>query len=113
MKYSDYFVFFGAVSLVLGILGYVRAKSVASLFAGGVSGVLLVVAGIMALKRADSSGVNYGLVVGLVVSVLLLGRFLPGFLKSKKFYPAGIMAVMSVLGVVAGILGLLKVGPLQ
>lgn len=108
LKYSDYFVFFGAVSLVLGILGFVRAKSRASLFAGGVSGVLLVVAGTMALKREHVDGLNYGYVVGLVVSVLLLGRFLPGFLKSKKFYPAGIMAVLSVGGIAAGILGLLK-----
>jgi uncharacterized membrane protein (UPF0136 family) len=44
VRYSDYFVFFGLVSLVLGILGFVKAKSRASLFAGGVSGVLLVVA---------------------------------------------------------------------
>jgi uncharacterized membrane protein (UPF0136 family) len=108
MKYSDYFVVFGAVSLVLGILGYVRAKSVPSLFAGGVSGVLLVVAGTMALKREGTDGVNYGYVVGLVVSALLLGRFLPGFLKSKKLYPAGIMAILSVGGIAAGILGLMK-----
>jgi uncharacterized membrane protein (UPF0136 family) len=45
--------------------------------------------------------------MGLVLSVMLLGRFLPGFLKSKKFYPAGIMALLSLGGVVAGILGLM------
>lgn len=106
MKYSDYFVFFGAVSILLGILGYVRAKSVPSLFAGGVSGVLLVVAGLMALRREQVAGLNWGYLTGLIVSVLLLGRFLPGFLKTKKLYPAGIMAVLSILGIVAGILGL-------
>ena len=106
MKYSDYFVFFGAVTFLLGFLGYVRSKSVASAFAGGVSGVLLIVAGFMALKREHSTGPNYGYVTGIVVSVLLLGRFLPGFLKTKKIYPAGIMAVLSILGIVAGILGL-------
>ncbi len=106
MKYCDYFVFFGAVSILMGILGFVRAKSMASLFAGGVSGVLLVVCGMMALKREKMDGLNYGYVVGLVVCVLLLGRFLPGFIKSKKFYPAGIMALLSLGGIAAGILGL-------
>lgn len=107
MKYCDYFFLFGAVSIVLGIMGYVRSQSVASLFAGGVSGILLAVSGIMALRRESMDGVNWGYVLGLVVSVLLLGRFLPVFLKSKKFYPAGIMAVLSVLGIAAGTLGLL------
>jgi uncharacterized membrane protein (UPF0136 family) len=77
VRYSDYFVFFGLVSLVLGILGFVKAKSRASLFAGGVSGVLLVVAGMMALKNPP-----VGYVVGAVVSGLLMGRFLPVFLKT-------------------------------
>ena len=110
MKPSDYFFLFGAACIVLGIVGYRRSQSVASLFAGGVSGILLAVSGVMALKREGLSGVNFGYVCGLVVSILLLGRFLPGFLKSKKFYPAGLMAVLSVLGIVAGILGLMNVG---
>jgi len=113
MKPSDYFFLFGAASIVLGIMGYVRAQSVASLFAGGVSGILLAVAGVMAVRHEGTSGVNYGYVTGLVVSVLLLGRFLPAFLKSKKFYPAGLMAILSLLGIVAGILGLMKVGTLN
>ena len=32
---------------------------------------------------------------------------LPGFLKSKKFYPAGILALLSLGGVISSILGLL------
>ncbi len=106
MKYSDYFVIFGAITLILGIVGYVRSKSVASAFAGGVSGMLLLVAGFMALKREGMSGLNWGYLTGLIVSVLLLGRFLPVFIKKKKLYPAGIMAVLSIGGIVAGILGL-------
>ena len=60
VRYSDYFVFFGLVSLVLGILGFVKAKSRASLFAGGVSGVLRVVAGMMALKNPPVGYVALG-----------------------------------------------------
>lgn len=103
MQYSDYFVFFGLASLIMGILGFVRAKSRASLFAGGISGVLLVVAGMMALKNPP-----VGYLTGAVVSFLLLGRFLPGFLRTKALYPAGIMAILSLLGVVAGLAGYLK-----
>ena len=88
---------------MLGILGFVKAKSRASLFAGGVSGVLLVVAGMMALKNPP-----VGYVVGAVVSGLLLGRFVPVFLKTKVWYPAGIMAVLAVLGVAAGVAGSLN-----
>lgn len=102
MKYSDYFVFFGAVSLALGILGYIRAKSIPSLIAGGISGIGLVAAGVMVMRQGTA-----GYIVGLVLSVLLLGRFLPAFLKTKKFYPGGIMALLSVLGVAAGVLGLM------
>ena len=106
MKYSDYYCLFGLISIILGFMGYRKAGSVASAFAGGVSGILLVVAAWISWQREWSYGVNYGYILGLVVSVLLLGRFLPGFLKTKKIYPAGIMAVLSILGIVAGILGL-------
>jgi F0F1-type ATP synthase assembly protein I len=49
-----------------------------------------------------------GYVVGAVVSGLLMGRFLPVFLKTKAWYPAGIMAVLSVLGMAAGVAGYLN-----
>ena len=113
MKYSDYFMFFGLVSLVLGILGYLRAKSVASLYAGGLSGILLAASAVMASRRTITSpnDLNYGYIAALVVSVLLLGRFLPVFVKSKKLYPAGIMALLSVIGVGAGVMGVMKIGP--
>ncbi|RYD38029.1 MAG: hypothetical protein EOP86_02020 [Verrucomicrobiaceae bacterium] len=107
--WSDYFVFFGAVSLLLGILGYVRAKSFPSLIAGGISGIGLMASAVVAAKQALSNpgGTNAGYVMALVLSILLLGRFLPAFLKTKKFYPAGIMALLSVLGVAAAIAGLM------
>ncbi|MDB6132588.1 MAG: hypothetical protein JWM59_831 [Verrucomicrobiales bacterium] len=107
--WSDYFVFFGAVSLLLGILGYVRAKSFPSLIAGGISGIGLMTSAVVAAKQAISNpGTNLGYLMALVLSLLLLGRFLPGFLKTKKFYPAGIMALLSLLGVAAAIAGLMS-----
>lgn len=112
MKYYDYFAFFALVTFVLAAIAGIKAKSRASLFAGGISAILLIVATIMAARRESVAGTNWGYVVALVVSVALLGRFLPAFIKTKKFYPAGIMALLSLLGVIAGILALLKAGPL-
>ena len=105
---SDYYAFFGVVSIILGILGFLRAKSRASLIAGGLSGLALVGAAFVIAKhyKFEPEHLNRGYIMGLVLSVLLLGRFLPGFLKSKKFYPAGIMALLSLGGIIAGILGL-------
>ncbi len=106
---SDYYAIFGAISILLGIAGFIRAKSRASLIAGTLSGLALLFAAMVIAKRyaAGTDSVKTGYIIGLVLSVLLLGRFLPGFLKSKKFYPAGIMAILSLGGIAAGILGLL------
>ena len=106
---SDYYAFFGVVSIILGILGFVRAKSRASLIAGGLSGIALMGAAFVIAKhyKFEPEHLNRGYIMGLVLSVLLLGRFLPAFLKTKKFYPAGIMAILSLGGIIAGILGLL------
>ena len=106
---SDYYAFFGAISIILGILGFVRAGSRASLIAGGLSGIALVGAAFVIAKhyKFEPEHLNRGYIMGLVLSVLLLARFLPGFLKTKKFYPAGIMALLSLGGITAGILGLL------
>ncbi len=106
---SDYYAFFGAVSILLGILGFLRAKSRASLIAGGLSGIALLGAAFVIAKhyKFEPEHLNRGYIMGLVISVLLLGRFLPGFLKTKKFYPAGIMALLSLGGIAAGVLGLL------
>ena len=97
-----YFILFGTLSAVFGILGWVRAKSKASLIAGVASGLLLSLAGILGfLKPGDS-----GLWVGGVVSLALLGRFLPAFLKTRALYPAGILAALALGGVVVAALHL-------
>jgi uncharacterized membrane protein (UPF0136 family) len=95
-----YFIAFGVVSVILGVMGFVRAQSKASLIAGGVSGLLLIVAGLLAGKN--------GIIMGTVVSFLLAGRFLPVALKTKKFYPAGILAVWAVVGLGWGAWQLIK-----
>ena len=94
-EFTRIFLFiFGGLTVVGGAIGFAKAGSKASLIAGAISGILLQVAGwLMGGERATA-----GLVLGLVVSLLLAGRFVPAFLKSKKFMPAGMMSVLSVAG---------------
>jgi uncharacterized membrane protein (UPF0136 family) len=49
-----------------------------------------------------------GLVVGLVVSLLLAGQFVPKFIRTGKVMPAGLMSILSVIGIVMVILAWLK-----
>ena len=91
-----YLFIFGVLTIVGGVIGFVKAGSKASLIAGGISGVLLLVAGWL----VASGSVMAGMILGLIVSLLLAGRFLPAFLKTKKPMPAGMMSVLSVVGLV-------------
>ena len=94
--FARYYLFvFGLLTILGGVMGFVKAQSRASLIAGGISGVLLLIAGwLMGEHRTG------GLIMGLVLSVLLAGRFVPGYLKTKKFMPAGLMSILSVIGIV-------------
>lgn len=69
---------YGIVALVGGIIGYVRAESYASLIAGAISGVLLLLcaAGVLYLPAVSLSG-------AIILAVALLGRFVPSLLGQK------------------------------
>ncbi len=99
-----YLFIFGALTIAGGVMGYLKAGSNASLIAGGISGLLLLVAGyLVATGKAQP-----GLILGIVVSIALAGRFVPAFLATHKFMPAGMMALLSVAGIVITALGFLK-----
>jgi uncharacterized membrane protein (UPF0136 family) len=49
-----------------------------------------------------------GLLVALIVSVLLAGQFVPKFFSTHKVMPAGLMSVLSVLGIVVAIAAWLR-----
>ena len=96
---KDYYLLFAVLTLIGGIMGYVKAKSVASLLAGSVSGVLLVAASFMLPARPIRA-----YVIGLLVSVLLAGKFVPDFIHKKAVVPGGLMAVLSLGGIVLTLL---------
>ena len=98
-----YFIVFGLLTIVGGIMGFVSKGSVPSIVAGGISGVLLLVGAFLL-----PNNVFAGLAIAGVVSVLLAGRFLPAFLKTSSFMPAGMMAILSVIGIVVAVLAWIK-----
>jgi uncharacterized membrane protein (UPF0136 family) len=61
---------YGALSLAGGLMGYVKAKSRASLIAGGLSGLLLLGGAVLAVSQPVA-----GLAVVSVVSAALVARF--------------------------------------
>jgi uncharacterized membrane protein (UPF0136 family) len=61
---------YGLVALVGGTIGFIKAGSVASLVAGGLSGLILIGAAALAGNKPKP-----GLIVALVTSLLLVGRF--------------------------------------
>lgn len=98
-----YFFVFAALTALGGVMGFVKASSKPSLIAGVVSGLLLAVSGWLMPSKPMP-----GCIMGLVVSLLLLGRFLPAYLKAGKAMPAIPMIILSAAGIVFAIVGLIR-----
>ena len=98
-----YFIVFGILTIAGGIVGYAKAGSVASIIAGSISGILLLVA---AWLMPDHQAA--GLITALVVSALLAGRFLPIFFHKHQVMPALLMSVLSVIGIVVALAAWLR-----
>ena len=98
-----YFLIFGALTILGGVIGYVKAGSLPSIIAGAITGILLLVAGwILPTNRAIA------LIIALVVSILLAVQFVPKLIRTGKIMPAGLMSVLSLIGIVVAIIAWLK-----
>ncbi len=98
-----YFFVFGVLTIAGGVMGFVKAKSKPSLIAGAIAGALLVLAGYL----QGTTG-RLGLFLGLAVSAALAGRFVSAYRKSKKVMPAGLMAVLGIIGAALAIAALAR-----
>ena len=78
---------YGLVALTGGIIGFVKAGSLASLIAGGLSGLILLACAAFIPKSPRPA-----LIVALVVSLGLVGRFLP-----KVSGPQGLSTIALVM----------------
>ena len=98
-----YFIGFGLLTIAGGVMGYMKASSAISLVAGAISGVLLLLAAFLLPGHSVA-----GLILGGVVSLLLVGYFLPAFFRTGKITPAGMMSILSILGVVFALLAWMR-----
>jgi uncharacterized membrane protein (UPF0136 family) len=98
-----YFIVFGLLTIVGGVIGYVKAGSTASIIAGSISGILLLVAAYLLPDHLAG-----GLAVAGVISIALAGRFVPIFIKTGQAMPAGLMSVLSVIGIIMALVAWIK-----
>src|SRR5437763_16353542 len=98
-----YFIVFGVLTIAGGVVGYVRADSVASIIAGSITGVLLLVA---ASLLPEHRGI--GLATAFIISLLLAAQFAPKFLRTGRVMPAGMMWMLRVIGPIAAIVAWVK-----
>jgi uncharacterized membrane protein (UPF0136 family) len=88
-----YYIFFGIIAIAGGALGYARAKSIPSIVAGGISGGLLILAGLLGRSTAAHW-------LALIVSLLLLAYFGQSYLRKRKPMPAIPMILLSLICIV-------------
>ena len=98
-----YFIIFGLLTIAGGVMGYVSKGSMPSIIAGSISGILLLVAAFILPTHAA-----LGLALAAIVSVLLAGRFVPAFIKTGSLMPAGMMSVLSVIGIILALAAWMK-----
>ena len=78
---------YGALALVGGVIGYLKAGSRASLIAGGVSGLVLIGSSLLALSHPV-----VGLALASLVSLALVARFARGVVGKQR--ASGVAYVM-------------------
>lgn len=86
---------YGILAISGGIIGYIQAQSKASLISGIISGALLIIGGVIQLQ-----GQTWGLLLAIVVTVGLIIVFGMRLTKTRKFMPAGLMAILGLAALV-------------
>jgi uncharacterized membrane protein (UPF0136 family) len=98
-----YFIIFGVLTIAGGIIGYASKGSVPSIIAGSIAGVLLLLGAFLLPNH-----LVLGLAIDLIVSLLLAGQFIPKFIQTGKAMPAGMMSILSVIGIVMALVAWIK-----
>jgi uncharacterized membrane protein (UPF0136 family) len=98
-----YFIVFGVLTVAGGVVGYVKAGSVASIIGGSITGVLLLVAAFLLPEHRA-----IGLATAFIISLLLAAQFAPKFIRTGRIMPAGMMSILSVIGIIVAIVAWVK-----
>ncbi len=86
---------YGVIMMLGGIMGYVKVGSKASLLSGVGMGLALLASGYGVWQGSRDS-----LLVALVVAALLVALFAMRLVKTKRFMPAGVLAILSLAAVI-------------
>jgi uncharacterized membrane protein (UPF0136 family) len=94
-----YYIIFGILTLLGGIVGYAKLKSIPSLLTGLIFGITLVAAGILLLCKQTNT-IKIGLLLGLLDTAILSGLFIPKVMMNRAAPHVIAMAIMSGIGMV-------------
>jgi len=83
---------YGIVLIVGGVMGQVKSGSTVSLAAGGICGLASLVA--LWVSLSDPA---QGFLIGAMLALLLTGIFLSRFFRTRKFMPAGMVLLLSIV----------------
>jgi len=86
---------YGLLSGLGGIWGYIKSGSKPSLISGSISGVLLIVTGIMQWQDYALA-----LLISQIIILLLVAVFAIRLIKTSKFMPAGIMLIAGIAALI-------------
>ena len=97
-----YYIVFGALTLLGGTVGYLKAKSLPSLIAGMLFGIALIAAGVLLLngQAGNTKFIKVGLILGLLATAGLAGQFIPKVMINRAAPHVIAMAVLSAVGMV-------------
>ena len=83
---------YGVLAIVGGVMGYRKAGSKVSLISGVISGLLLLLGGLL-----YAQGNLAGRILATIVTALLIIVFIIRLTKTRKFMPAGLMTVVGIV----------------
>ena len=97
-------IVYGVLVGMGGLMGYRSKGSTASLIAGVGCAVVLIGCG-LAMRSSAESTARAAWWASLVVTVLVLGRFGPAFIKTGDWMPAVITVLMSIVALIGLVVG--------
>ena len=86
---------YGVLMAVGGVIGYLKVRSKASLISGVGFGLLLLASGYGVWQGSRES-----LVAATVIAALLVAIFAVRLAKTRRFMPAGVLAVLSLAALI-------------
>jgi len=94
-----YYIILGVLTLAGAVIGYVKTKELTCLVGGLLAGLVLIAAGVL-LVCEQTNLVKIGLILGLLATAVLSGRFIPKVMLNRAAPEVIVMAVLSGVGMI-------------